>query len=320
MSCVALEQLAHAATDDNPRVLAHVASCPRCAALLDEQRSIRALVHAMPPARLPADRRAELAAEVMAQAERIEPARHPGRFAIAAGSGVAVAVLAIVLATRGQRAEVPEVAIAHEVPGVRTSTRSTATEPAPAVPIAELRTVDADLSRDTTAERDVITLRGGSVSIDASNTRPVQIVAGTTRVAVARARASVVARAGAIEQVAVFAGSVEVTANGTRHVIVAGETWERLPHPVPPAQPAGSLTAFREGWTQLRANNHAAAIAAFDRAIDPVVAEDAVYWAAVAAERAGTTDDARRRFTDFVARFPASPRAEAARAAIARLH
>jgi hypothetical protein len=50
-----------------------------------------------------------------------------------------------------------------------------------------------------------------------------------------------------------------------------------------------------------------------------VVAEDAVFWAAVAAERAGERGDARRRYADFLARFGSSPRVDAAKAAVARL-
>ncbi len=317
MSCASLEQLARAATDDT--TLDHVANCPRCAELLDEQRSIRALAQAIRPVRLSTDRRAELAAEVMAQADAVVPANRQGRFVIAAGVGVAVAALAIVLATRTRAVDVPGLSIAHDVHTIDVPVTATSTEMPPTEPLAELRSSDAELVRDTTAERDVITLRAGHVSIDTSNARPVQIVAGRTRVAVVRARASVVARAGVIEQVAVFAGSVEVMTGTTRHVIVAGQTWDRLPEPVPPVQPASSLTAFREGWTQLRANNHAAAIAALDRATDPVVAEDAVYWAAIATERLGNTAEARRRFADFLARFPASPRSDAARTALIRL-
>lgn len=316
MSCVALEQLARAAVED--ATLDHAAACPRCAALLAEQRSIHALAQALPRTRLPADRRAALAAEVMARADAIPPARRHGRVALAAAG--LVAIIAIVVATRAREVEVPSLPVAHDVPGIHVPVATTSAEGVPAAePLAKLSSIDGDLRRDTTPERDVITLRGGSVSIDASNTRPIQILVGATRVEVSRARASVVARAGAIAQVAVFAGSVEVITGTTRHVIVAGETWDRLPEPPPPAQPESSLAAFREGWTQLRASNHAAAIAAFDRATDPVVAEDAAYWAAVAAERVGNTAEARRRFTDFLARFPASPRVEAARAAGDRL-
>jgi hypothetical protein len=77
--------------------------------------------------------------------------------------------------------------------------------------------------------------------------------------------------------------------------------------------------AFREGWEALREQRFDAAITAFDRASDPVVAEDAAFWAAIAAQRAGRTDDARRRLTNFLQRFPASPRADDARTALESL-
>jgi hypothetical protein len=315
MSCLALEQLA--AATDGP-IPEHVSTCERCAALLEEQRSIRALAQALPPVRLSSDRRAALAAEVMAQAD-VEVPRRSWRVAIAAVSAIAVTAM-IVVATRDRSSDaVPNVPVAdrHEI---RVSSRSASVEGVPpAEAIATLRATGADLSRDTTAERDVITLRAGNVAVDASATRPVQIVSGATRVAVIRSRASVTARAGVIDHVAVFAGSVEVIDGGKRHVIVAGETWDRLPEPPAVVQPAASLAAFREGWTQLRGGNLAVAIAAFDRATDPVVAEDAAYWAAVAAERLGHADEARRRFGELIAKFPSSLRLDAARAALDRL-
>ncbi len=91
----------------------------------------------------------------------------------------------------------------------------------------------------------------------------------------------------------------------------------------PPADAADlratSARAFQDGWAALHAGRDADAIAAFDRATDPSVAEDASYWAAVAAERAGDVADAARRMRDFIARFPTSPRVGAARAALDRL-
>lgn len=75
------------------------------------------------------------------------------------------------------------------------------------------------------------------------------------------------------------------------------------------------VVAFRRGWEALRAQRYADAIAAFDKATDPVVAEDAAFWSAIAAQRGGDLDDARKRFDSFLSRFPASPRADAARRA-----
>lgn len=174
----------------------------------------------------------------------------------------------------------------------------------------------ADFARATTSTRDVVTLREGQVAVDAVHARPVQVVAGQTRIQITRARAEITARSGVIEAVTVFAGSVEVTVGDRRRVIQAGMVWERELTELAPDE---SLRAFRDGWKALRAKRHAEAIAAFDRATDPVVAEDASYWAAIASERAGDRADAVRRYTDFLARFPQSPRAEAARAAMRRV-
>ena len=75
------------------------------------------------------------------------------------------------------------------------------------------------------------------------------------------------------------------------------------------------VMAFRAGWEALREARYADAIAAFDRATDPAVAEDAAFWAAIAAQRAGQADDARKRLDLFLATFPDSPRADSARRA-----
>lgn len=92
------------------------------------------------------------------------------------------------------------------------------------------------------------------------------------------------------------------------------------PPPSPPAPPPPdpALVAFRTGWTELRAGHNSDAIAAFDQALgSPIVAEDAAYWAAVATRRSGDRDDATRRFHAFLAAYPASPHAAAARAELA---
>jgi TolA-binding protein len=81
-------------------------------------------------------------------------------------------------------------------------------------------------------------------------------------------------------------------------------------------EPSPALAAFRAGWEALRAGRNADAIAAFDRATDPAVAEDARYWAAIATARAGDQDGAKRRLRAFLVAFPASPHADEARAAL----
>jgi TolA-binding protein len=179
--------------------------------------------------------------------------------------------------------------------------------------VARIEGSGGELAREAGQTSDRVQLDDGAVTIDARGTRPVEIATPGARVRIGDAKVSVLARQGVIETVTVIAGTVEVTSRGQRQVIETGTIWER-DHAVDAA-----FEAFREGWTALRASKYADAIAAFDRASDPAVAEDAQYWAAVASEREGGKAEARRRFGEFVKRFPTSPRADAARAALARL-
>jgi TolA-binding protein len=79
------------------------------------------------------------------------------------------------------------------------------------------------------------------------------------------------------------------------------------------------VRAVVEAWVRAEPRCASSVDAAFDRANDPVVVEEAMFWAAIASERAGNLDEAARRLRTFVERFPSSPWLEAARAAIARV-
>jgi len=127
----------------------------------------------------------------------------------------------------------------------------------------------------------------------------------------------------------VLAGSAVATDSRKSVVVHAGHAKREEPAPVPapaPAQPSPpppepdtSLAAFREGWTARDAGRNADAVAAFDRATDPVVAEEAMFWAAVCAGRAGDRDDSARRLRAFLDKFPHSSRRHDARAALEAL-
>jgi TolA-binding protein len=183
----------------------------------------------------------------------------------------------------------------------------------PAIAVAKL-SGGARFGRATRKGRDVIDLHDGELTVDTRRTAPAEIQLGTTAIRVANAKVKVTARTGVLETVAVFAGSVELSSGARSTVVTAGTVWEAPAEP--PPDPVASLAAFREGWAALQKNQLAAAIAAFDRATDPIILEDASYWAAVATHRAGDRADARRRFVEFLARFPKSPRAPAARRAV----
>jgi TolA-binding protein len=160
---------------------------------------------------------------------------------------------------------------------------------------------------------DTVKLEQGEVTIDSVGTKAASVTHGDTAVSVRGARVKVIAKRGVIAQVHVFAGSAEVTVAGKKVIVEQGTIWDRN------GAREDSLAAFRTGWELLRAGDNAGAITAFDQASDDVVAEDAAYWAAIAAERMGNTTDALARFRAFVLRFPKSPRAESATTSIARL-
>ena len=158
---------------------------------------------------------------------------------------------------------------------------------------------------------------------EARITAPVAATAPGPEVSIASGRAEVTAQDGVIVETHVLAGSAVVSDAGKSVVVHAGHVWKReapapSPPPPPPAppQPATSLAAFREGWTARDEGRNADAVAAFDRATDPVVAEEAMFWAAVCAGRAGDVRDSARRMSAFLDRFPNSLRAKDARRAL----
>lgn len=305
MSHPALEDLA-AETDE---AVAHAASCAACARVLEDQRAMSRMLGALPAPALRPSQREAIAAEVMARADAL-PERAPRRLAattaIAFGALAAAAAAAfLVLRPAAPGSEVPPAPtpVASASPSIAPIVQA---EPAPPPAPAAPRVIALDREDQT---------------IDTRASDPVRVVHGDTAIAVTDARVKVVTKRGLIEQVHVFAGSAQVTVGGTTFVVEQGVTWTR-PEASPPAPERSpkehSLAAFRSGWEKLRAGDNATAIAELDQATDEVVAEDAMYWAAVAAERLGRAD-ARTRFERFVAAFPQSPRVDAAKAAIARL-
>jgi len=316
MTCPGPAELAELAT--NGEGDEHLAECVACRAAVAEQRAVRALAQRAPVTNVSRSRREAIAAEVMARMDLAEVALASGSWRRAVGAVGALAAAAVLALGTAPRATstASTLALASSEPVSLSVQGTAADDPAPArMRLAAVEGV-ADLTR-ASGLHDVIALHGSSVTLDARETREVDVTASDTVVHVDHAKARVVAKAGVIESVAVFAGSVEVTAHGKRQVIEAGEVWVAPPQLAPPDPArAAAVQPFLDGWSALRAGDNRAAIAAFDRASDPAVVEDAVYWAAVAAERMGDHAEATRRFADFLARFPESPHADSARAAL----
>lgn len=295
-SCPTPERLAAAASGEDTDATTHAMSCLDCARVVDDQRQLIALVRGSKAPPLSQGRRDELAAEIMARAD--EPARSTrARWLLGAAALVAAGVTAWMLVPDDVAVTTVALDPLTSSPEVEMQARLATAESAPPVP-----------------RREIVKLSDGELSIDATDREPVTVVVGDTRIVI-RARAKVVARAGLIVTAHVFAGTAEIESAGRRQIIEAGDVWTRETEPIH----GDSLGAFRTGWEALRAGRHAEAVAAFDRATDEVVAEDAAFWAAIASERGGDRQGAAQRLRAFLERFPGSPRADAARSALDRV-
>jgi len=355
VSCPSVEALAAAAAGEHARAAAHAEDCVECASLLAQQRELRTLARTLEPPRLsplrraklalahdPADeirvlahrlpvpelapeRRARLAADTLAAADALPRRRVPW---LPLGVVAMAAAIALVLVA-SRRDELVAVrwpvlsvsapaapAIAKVVPPAAPSLAPVVQTHAPVrVAVAPVAKGAATISGDGVFTRDAgdtIQLHDGTISIDARDRAPVAVAIGDTTIHVANAHVEIRAAHGAIVSAHTFAGSVERVSPESKAVISAGEVWT-------PPPPAASLAAFRAGWSALHEGRNADALAAFERASDPVIAEEAAFWAAVAAQRANDREGAAQRFRAFLVAYPQSSRADAARAALQQL-
>ncbi|MEO6774140.1 MAG: hypothetical protein ABI467_14170 [Kofleriaceae bacterium] len=301
----------------------------------DPADEIRVLAQRLPVPVLAPERRAQLAAATLASADTL-PA-HRVRWLPIGAIAVAAAIAAVVyaahreplVAVRWPVLAVPAVqAVASVVPSpprsapnvvvlAHTPAHTPAPRPAAIARAAVVRasrgaaTISgaADFTRDA---HDTIQLRDGTISIDARDRTPVAVAIGDTTFRVANAHVELRAARGVVVSAHTFAGSVERTSPESKAIISAGEVWT-------PSPAAASLAAFRAGWSALHDGHNADALDAFERASDPVIAEEAAFWAAVAARRANDREGAAQRFRAFLEAYPQSTRAEASRAALQQL-
>jgi hypothetical protein len=245
---------------------------------------IRAFARRAPVRLASSDRRARIAALVMASSDAVEPAPRT-RMPIAVGAIAALAAVAalVVWSTRSAPAEYAVV-----WPALPAIAPPGAAAPPPIVaPPAPLRDPSRVAHRTEVAPEP-------KPEPSPKPPAPSSAAKPATRV---------------------FAGSQEHRRDGE----LARDQVTLAPHAIIATARVVDPGAFEHGWTALREARYADAIAAFDQVVDPAVAEDAAYWAAIAAARAGDRDDATRRLNAFVASFPASERVGEARALLARL-
>ena len=305
MTCLSAAAIARAATTGE--VDDHVEDCLTCRRRLALERDAQKAAQRLPVPALPAARRRALAAEILAIAEREPPVRRrPWRAAATAIAGAAAMAAAIALSTwwPGRTAELavprPVASAPEELAIATSSVAHIEAPPVPAAPRIEA-SGGARLSQRVGGARDVVTLVEGVVEIDTRSARDVDVHVGDSVVRVDDATVRIRAHQHAIVSVQVVLGAARVTSPEQHVTLQRDSLW----FPGPPAKER-SLAAFQDAWIALRAGHNREAIALFDRATDPVVAEEATYWAAIAARRSGDRTLAAERIADFLRRFPRS--------------
>jgi hypothetical protein len=281
VKCPSAKRLAAASLGADPRAELHADSCERCSAELAAMAEVSAFARRAPVRVASAERRARIAALVMASSDAAEPTR-TSRLPIAT---ITVAGLAAVTALVIWRAQPAPVEHAISWPVLPASAPHVAGAP---LPPPVLHDVAPPVVHPVAPP--AIASKAARETAPAPQPRaPAPGVTVSPRPAATTAR--------------VFAGSQEHASDG------------ELARDQVTLEPS----AFERGWIALREARYADAITAFDRATDAAVAEDAAYWAAIASARAGDRRDAARRLSAFVATFPASARLGEARALLVRL-
>ncbi len=316
MSCLDEQRLARAAVapgEVDDTLAEHLGVCLTCRRELTHQRELHLLAHALPAPSMSRARRGQLAAAILAAAEQAPPRRRPlAPWIAAAAAAFALVASAPILDPHDLGApssQAPALALigAAELAPV-SSTRVAPLEMPPPLAPARLETLHARLTHDVIGGRDVLTLAEGVVTVDSRASRDVEIQIADTIVHVSSGQVRVHARHGELQSVQVIVGAAVIETAGRRLQITRDTVWLAAP-----PLDERSAAAFRDAWLALRAGRSAEAIAAFDRSTDAAHAEDAAYWAAITAQRAGLPD-AALRLDSFVRRFPGSPHAAHARA------
>lgn len=312
-ACPDPERLAAAASGEDPVARAHAEACRACAALYDEQLAVSDLADRWLAPPLPAAHRRALGDAILAAPVPARRTARPWAIAAVALASAAAAALVIVWSPTSapETTPAPVAPIARVDHAVLLAPRPAPVVAPPASPSAAVAGIGrARYTARRTGDHLTVALADGEVALVAPPVEPIALATADGQVTLRDGRALVRARRGVIAEVAVFAGSAEIVAPGGRAAIVTGEVW-RAPVREAPAIARG-VTAFRDGWLAFRAGRWTDAAAAFDRATDPAVREDAAFWAAVAHQRAGDRARARARFAAFLAAFPQSSHRAAA--------
>jgi len=301
VSCFDPAELARLATVDVDHP--HLADCLSCRRRLAADRETRSALRALPIPALSDRRRRELAAEIEAVAQAApQPRRHTAAWAISAGA--VAAALGLLLrpphAVESLVIALPELAT---IEPIATGSSSVARlEVPPPLQAPRIEGNGATFRHVTGAARDAIALYDGVIEVDTRSGRDADVQVGDSVVRVDDATVKIRARGRAIVSVQVVVGAAHVTSAGRQVTVQRDAMWI-----AGPSAKQQSLAAFRDGWMALRAGRHREAMELFDRVTDPIVLEEATFWAAIAAQRSGDGALARARLDAFLRRFPSSP-------------
>jgi TolA-binding protein len=283
----------------------HVESCAACQQRIERERGIAALVRGLPSRPQSARRRRELGFALVAAAQDLPRRRRDLPMTYAASLLAVAAAVALLVSASSPRLLAPKLDTAlTETVALESSTVVT-DDPAPPEPAPSPPRVDASAGAVFTHvagdAQDSIVLVDGTLQLDTREAHLVEVRVGATRVRVDNASVVVTARARRILSVQVVVGSARIDSPQQRVTLQHDSLW--IPSP---SASQRSMAIYRDGWIALRAGRNHEAMALFDRVTDPVAQEDAMYWAAIAAQRSGETALARKRIADFLARFPRS--------------
>jgi hypothetical protein len=288
VKCLTWEQISCAVTDGAKTP--HLLVCLDCRRRFDQELTIRNAVRGLQSPAMSESHRREMAAEVVARAQQLPAPRYRGllqhsRAVVFVGVGLAAAASLIFVTTGTTR-------------GLHSS--NTAPDASRATPPLVEASAGAVLSRQVGVDRDELRLNDGTLSVDTRTARNVDVRVGDSVIRVDDASVKIKVQKRSIVSVQVAVGAAKITSPDQRVTIQRDSMW--LPGPSTKQQ---SLAAFRDGWVALREGRNRDAIALFDSVADPVAKEEASYWAAVAAKRAGDSG-ASQRFENFRTLFPLS--------------
>jgi hypothetical protein len=277
VTCPSEARLAAAVAGDDPEAATHAEGCKRCAAIVADGRAIRAALAALPSPSL--RRRAEVLAEVLAEAERetvTSPAgapRRPWRIgAVALGVAAMVTVAAAgvgavrerVTARHGIAVEARRVAAAAPGPAPRGGAMPRSRAPVEVAPV-DVAPVDLPVDLPPVEVPPVEVPSRRLPPVDASAAVPPRAAPSSRPRAPQRAPSTFVVDgepAARAARTARRAGAERVAPDPTCRPPRTRRSRRRRRRPI-------GVAAFQAGWEALRAGQPLVARAHFDRARDP---------------------------------------------------